>query len=109
MCPLFGCSLLSRLSGCPQPKAIIPLWVAQLWGRAAAAAAALTGVPPQAPPDLLRTVAYGTLLFDSSTSDAELGLGQYRPIEESFKEAVEFIMLAQQRGTGTATQQPAVC
>jgi hypothetical protein len=44
----------------------------------------------QAPPDLIRTVAYGTLLFDSSASDAELGT-TYRPIEEAFSQAVQYI------------------
>ncbi len=47
---------------------------------------------PQAPPDLIRTVAYGTLLFDSSSSEEELGLQvPYRNITESFREAVQYV------------------
>ncbi len=66
---------------------------------ATAAAAARSWSPPtcllallplQAPPDLIRTVAYGTLLFDSSSSDVELGT-TYRPIEDAFNEAIQYI------------------
>lgn len=46
----------------------------------------------QAPPDLIRTVAYGTLLYDSGCSEAELGLAlPYRDIAASFQEAVECV------------------
>lgn len=49
----------------------------------------------QAPPDLIRTVAYGTLLYDSSSSEEELQLAvPYRPIEEAFREAVELVQAA---------------
>ncbi len=44
----------------------------------------------QAPPDLIRTVVHGTLLFDSTSTDQELGL-TYRPIQEAFQEAVALI------------------
>ena len=36
-------------------------------------------------------MAYGTLLFDSSGSDRELGLPAYRPIEEAFRLAIQYI------------------
>lgn len=45
----------------------------------------------QAPPDLLRTVAGGSALFDATSSAAELGLEKYRSIEDAFREAVEYI------------------
>ncbi len=49
----------------------------------------------QAPPDLIRTVTYGTLLYDSSSSEEELQLAvPYRPIEEAFREAVELVQAA---------------
>lgn len=44
----------------------------------------------QAPPDLLRTVAWGSLLYDSSDSSRELGV-TYHSTEESFREAVSYI------------------
>lgn len=49
--------------------------------------------PPglQAPPDLVATATAGTLLFDSTASDSELGLAAYRPIREAFADAVVYI------------------
>jgi hypothetical protein len=55
---------------------------------------------PQAPPDLIRTVAYGTLLFDSSSSDLALGLAGYRPIEEAFGLAILHIREQRQQQEG---------
>ncbi|KAG2440119.1 hypothetical protein HXX76_004233 [Chlamydomonas incerta] len=84
--------LISRLSGTPAPKQVVPVWLAAGWAHTAAALAAFTGAPPQAPPDLIRTVAYGTLLYDSSSSEAELGLAlPYTDIAQSFAEAVECV------------------
>ncbi|KAG2454876.1 hypothetical protein HYH02_000707 [Chlamydomonas schloesseri] len=84
--------LIARLSGTPPPRQVVPVWLAAGWAHTAAALAALTGVPPQAPPDLIRTVAYGTLLYDSASSEAELGLAlPYRDIAASFAEAVECV------------------
>eukprot|EP00198_Chlamydomonas_reinhardtii_P006222 XP_001695558.1 predicted protein [Chlamydomonas reinhardtii] len=85
-------NLIARLSGTPPPRPVVPVWLAAGWAQAAAALATLTGVPPQAPPDLIRTVAYGTLLYDSGCSEAELGLAlPYRDIAASFQEAVECV------------------
>ncbi|KXZ48575.1 hypothetical protein GPECTOR_26g478 [Gonium pectorale] len=96
--------LIARLSGTPPPPRRVPLWLAAAWARAAAGWAALTGIPPQAPPDLIRTVAYGTLLFDSSSSEAELRLDvPYRSIEEAFREAV---LTVQEHDEGRGTSPP---
>ena len=51
----------------------IPPWLALGYGRLCSAVASrVTGVPPIAPADLVRTATSGTLLFDSRRSDAEL-------------------------------------
>ena len=51
----------------------IPPWLALGYGRLCSAVASrVTGVPPTAPADLVRTATSGTLLFDSRRSDAEL-------------------------------------
>ncbi|GIL63684.1 hypothetical protein Vafri_17706 [Volvox africanus] len=84
--------VISRLSGVPAPSRRVPVWVAAMWAAAAGSWGALTGMPPQAPPDLIRTVSYGTLLFDSASSEVELGLQvPYRDITESFREAVQYV------------------
>ncbi|GLC42590.1 hypothetical protein PLESTB_001116900 [Pleodorina starrii] len=97
---------IAALSGTPAPTRRVPVWAAALWAAAAAGWAAMSGVPPQAPPDLILTVAYGTLLFDSSSSEAELGLQvPYRPIVESFREAVQYVQEYDRRQLGKAGKQ----
>lgn len=51
---------------------------------------------PLSPPDLLQTVAAGSLLFDLDSAQKLLGL-QFSPIKMPMKEAVELI---QTGGTG---------
>jgi len=49
-----------------------------------------SGKRPQLPLDVIKTVAAGSLLFDASRSEDELGM-QYTPLSVALKEAVAFV------------------
>ena len=71
-CIAMHCALHEGVRGHLQAREI-PWWLALGYGRLCSAVASrVTGVPPTAPADLVRTATSGTLLFDSRRSDAEL-------------------------------------
>ena len=73
------------------PTREVPAWLALSAAKLSSwVARRLTGVPPTAPVDLVRTATSGTLLFDASRSQAELGLA-YSDITAAFAEAIDFI------------------
>lgn len=84
-------NLIAELSGQPRPRAEVPLFVALGAGHVSAwFARRVTGSNPLAPADLVRTAARGTLLFDASKSERELGM-VYTDIRTAFAEAVDYI------------------
>lgn len=83
--------LIAELSGVPRPTWQVPAWLALGAGHTSGFFARIvTGRNPTAPADLVRTAAKGTLLFDATKSEQELGMS-YRNIREAFAEAVAFI------------------
>ena len=83
-------SMIAELSGQPPPAREIPAWLAMGAARAMTFAAWLTGVPPKAPLDLVRTATAGNLCFSALKSVEQLGMS-YTPIRAAFTEAVDFI------------------
>jgi len=84
-------ALIAELSGQPAPAFEIPAWVARLSARTMTAWANLvSGRPPTAPTDLVRTAVSGTLCFDAGKSKRELGM-EYTPIRVAFAEAIDLI------------------
>ena len=84
-------NLVASLSGQPRPTREVPSWLALNAAKLSSWAATwITGVPPTAPVDLVRTATSGTLLFDASRSEAELGI-TYSNITAAFAEAIDFI------------------
>jgi nucleoside-diphosphate-sugar epimerase len=74
---------------------------ALLLSRLLTAWAGLTGKPPLLPLDLMRTQFRGSLLFDGTKAERELGI-HYTPIREALREAVEEARerIARERGEG---------
>ena len=83
--------LIASLSGQPRPRWEVPASVALGAGYVASwAARRITGANPMAPADLVRTAAKGTLLFDATKSERELGV-VYTDIRVAFAEAIDLI------------------
>jgi dihydroflavonol-4-reductase len=83
-------AVLSELSGMPVPSRRVPYalalsyaWLSELW------AGQVTGVSPRATVTGVR-LGRRIMHFDSSQTDAELGLHK-RPIQESLREALEWL------------------
>jgi len=84
-------ALVAELSGVARPTRQVPAWAALCAGHASAFLARfVTGRNPTASADLVRTATNGTLLFDATKSQRELGM-EYRNIREAFALAVAFI------------------
>jgi len=81
-------ALISELSGVPVPGKTLGRGATLLLSRLLTAWARLTGRPPLLPLDLIRTQFRGSLLFDGSKAERELGI-RYTPIREALGEAVE--------------------
>ena len=93
-------NLIAEISGTARPRFEVPAWLALMsgvvsswWGRR------VTGVPPTAPADLVRTAVGGNFLFDVSKSKAELGMA-YTPIRDALQEAVDYIRASRSQGAG---------
>ena len=83
--------LIAELSGQPRPRWEVPASVALGAGYVASwMGRRITGANPMAPADLVRTAAKGTLLFDATKSERELGMA-YTNIRVVFAEAIDFI------------------
>ena len=83
--------LIAELSGQPRPRWEVPPALALGAGHVASwLASRLTGSNPMAPADLVRTAAKGTLLFDASKSERELGM-IYTDIRVAFAEAIDLV------------------
>ena len=83
--------LIAELSGQSRPRWEVPASVALGAGYVASwMARRITGANPMAPADLVRTAAKGTLLFDATKSERELGM-VYTNIRVAFTEAIDFI------------------
>ena len=83
--------LIAELSGQPRPRWEVPASVALGAGYVASwMARRITGANPMAPADLVRTAAKGTMLFDATKSERELGMA-YTNIRVAFAEAIDFI------------------
>ncbi len=83
-------SLIGNLAGVPVPKLDLPegplLAIARIlehWAR-------WTGTRPAVPVDILKTTAAGSLVFDGSRAQRELGM-RYKPLREALAEAVDEI------------------
>lgn len=83
--------LIAELSGQPRPRREVPSWLALGAGHVSAwLARRVTGANPMAPADLVRTATSGTLLFDASKSERELGM-RYTDIRVAFAEAIDLV------------------
>lgn len=82
--------IIGELANVPVPRLNLPesalLPVAKLLEKIAQ----WTGARPALPVDILRTTAAGSLLFDGSRAEDELGM-QYTPLREALREAVDEI------------------
>ena len=84
-------ALIAELSGQPPPRYEVPAWLAIGAAHLASAYASyVSGSAPTAPADLVRTATRGTLLFDASKSERELGM-VYTAIRSAFAEAVDLV------------------
>ncbi len=83
-------AIIGELADVPVPRINLPerwlLPVARLWEKVAAR----TGRRPALPVDILRTTAAGSLVFDGSRAQRELGM-EYTPLRTALAEAVEEI------------------
>ncbi|ASN82358.1 NAD-dependent epimerase/dehydratase family protein [Deinococcus ficus] len=78
-------SLVSELSGVPQPRLALPDWLAHAAARVAGAVSRVTGRPPLLglSPDTARHLSQG-FRFDSDKAERELGL-TYTPVREALR------------------------
>ena len=84
-------ALVAELSGQPSPAYEVPGWLALVSARAMTWwATRVSGKPPTAPTDVVRTALHGSLCFSAAKSKAELGL-RYTPIRSAFAEAIDYI------------------
>jgi len=84
-------NLIAELSGQPRPRHEVPAWLAMASGHVTSwISTYITESAPTAPADLVRTAAKGTLLFDATKSERDLGM-QYTDIRVAFKEAVDLV------------------
>ena len=83
-------ALIGELANVPVPRLNVPeaplIPVSRLLERLAR----LTGKRPALPMDILKTTAAGSLIFDGSRAEQELGM-RYRPLREALREAVDEI------------------
>jgi nucleoside-diphosphate-sugar epimerase len=82
--------LLSELSGVPVPPGAIGRTTAMLLAGLLSLWARVSGQPPLLPLDLMRTQYRGSLLFDGSKAERELGLA-YTPLRDALRGAIEEI------------------
>ena len=83
--------LLAELSGTPSPSFEVPGWFAMGSAKLMTGYSSwVSGRPPTAPADVVRTATYGTLCFDAGKSKRELGMS-YTPIRTAFAEAVDYL------------------
>lgn len=82
--------MIGEIAGVPIPSRNIPESVLLPLAYVLEAIASLTGVRPAIPVDILKTTAAGSLLFDGSRAERELGI-HYTPLRTALAEAVEEI------------------
>jgi dihydroflavonol-4-reductase len=79
--------IISDLTGVPLPRFNIPESVLLPFAELLTAVSRLTGQRPLVPADIIRTSAAGSLLFDGSKAERELGI-RYTPLRTALAEAV---------------------
>ena len=80
--------IISDIAGVPMPKRTIGRLQTLFLARVLTALSFFTGRRPLMPIDLMRTVYRGSLLFDGSRAERELGI-TYTPIRSALKERVD--------------------
>ncbi len=83
--------IIGDLANVPVPRLNIPEAALMPIARALEAVASWTGKRPSLPVDILKTTAAGSLLFDGSRAERELGM-KYTPLRVALGEAVEEIL-----------------
>jgi dihydroflavonol-4-reductase len=79
--------IISDLTGVPMPRFNVPDAVILPLARLLTAIARWTGRRPPVPEDIIRTTLAGSLLFDGSKAERELGI-RYTPLRTALAEAV---------------------
>jgi dihydroflavonol-4-reductase len=82
--------IISDLTGVPLPRFEVPNAVILPLARMLTAIARWTGRRPLVPEDIIRTALAGSLLFDGSKAERELGI-RYTPLRMALAEAVDEI------------------
>lgn len=83
-------TLIGELADVPVPKHNVPEAALIPLARLLEGLARWTGRRPALPVDILKTTAAGSLIFDGSRAQQELGMG-YMPLRDALREAVEEI------------------
>jgi dihydroflavonol-4-reductase len=78
--------VISDLTGVPLPRFNVPDAVILRLARLLTATARWTGRRPPVPEDIIRTTLAGSLLFDGSKAERELGI-RYTPLRSALAEA----------------------
>ncbi|UCB46613.1 MAG: NAD-dependent epimerase/dehydratase family protein [Spirochaetota bacterium] len=82
--------LIGDLSGIPVPKKTIGKKATMFLAYINSLASKISKKPPLLPVDLMKTQFRGSLLFDASKSEKELGM-KYTPIKVALKDEIDFI------------------
>ena len=82
--------IIGRLAAVSVPERNLPEGLLLPIARVLEKVASFTGKRPALPVDILKTTAAGSLLFDGSRAQEELGM-RYTPLREALREAVEEI------------------
>jgi dihydroflavonol-4-reductase len=83
--------IIAAASGTPMPARRLGRRSALALARLMSIFATVSGTPPLMPYDLIATVYRGSLLFDGSKAERELGL-RYTPVEDGLRDAVAEIL-----------------
>jgi len=83
-------TLIGELASVPVPRLNLPEALLIPISRVLEWFAHLTGKRPPLPVDILKTTAAGSLIFDGSRAERELGMC-YRPLREALREAIDEI------------------
>jgi dihydroflavonol-4-reductase len=83
-------NIISRLANVPVPDTNIPEYLLLPVAKVMELVSRWTGKRPQLPIDVLKTTAAGSLLFDGSLAEKELGIS-YTSLEMALKDAVDEI------------------